>query len=50
MKALVINDGMGRRSCGMPVEQGIGPIVARIDDPPAEPLGAFARTGGSAWS
>ena len=26
----------------MPVEQGIGPIVARIDDPPAEPLGGFA--------
>ncbi|WP_188192514.1 SDR family NAD(P)-dependent oxidoreductase [Nonomuraea sp. SYSU D8015] len=28
---------------GMPVEEGIKPIVARIDDPPAEPLSAFVR-------
>ncbi|WP_345568265.1 SDR family NAD(P)-dependent oxidoreductase [Nonomuraea rosea] len=28
---------------GMPVEEGIEPIVARIDDPPAEPLSAFMR-------
>ncbi|MFC5831590.1 SDR family NAD(P)-dependent oxidoreductase [Nonomuraea insulae] len=28
---------------GMPVEEGIKPIVARIDDPPAEPLSAFMR-------
>jgi hypothetical protein len=26
---------------GRPVEEGIKPIVARIDDPPAEPLSAF---------
>ncbi|MFI7704383.1 SDR family NAD(P)-dependent oxidoreductase [Nonomuraea sp. NPDC049480] len=28
---------------GMPVEEGIKPIVARIDDPPVEPLTAFVR-------
>ncbi|MGN9840848.1 SDR family NAD(P)-dependent oxidoreductase [Nonomuraea sp. H19] len=28
---------------GMPVEEGIKPIVARLDDPPAEPLSAFIR-------
>ncbi|MET9243635.1 SDR family NAD(P)-dependent oxidoreductase [Nonomuraea sp. NPDC003709] len=28
---------------GLPVEEGIKPIVARIDDPPAEPLSAFMR-------
>ncbi|MFC7592734.1 SDR family NAD(P)-dependent oxidoreductase [Nonomuraea antimicrobica] len=28
---------------GVPVEEGIKPIVARIDDPPAEPLTAFMR-------
>ncbi|MET7328696.1 SDR family NAD(P)-dependent oxidoreductase [Nonomuraea sp. NPDC005650] len=28
---------------GLPVEKGIEPIVARIDDPPAEPLSAFMR-------
>jgi Dehydrogenases with different specificities (related to short-chain alcohol dehydrogenases) len=30
---------------GAPVEAGIGPIVARIDDPPAEPLSAFTPSG-----
>ncbi|MBB5774694.1 SDR family NAD(P)-dependent oxidoreductase [Nonomuraea jabiensis] len=28
---------------GLPVEEGIKPIVARLDDPPAEPLSAFIR-------
>ncbi|MFI7126285.1 SDR family NAD(P)-dependent oxidoreductase [Nonomuraea sp. NPDC050153] len=28
---------------GLPVEEGIRPIVTRIDDPPAEPLSAFMR-------
>ncbi|MEV0387626.1 SDR family NAD(P)-dependent oxidoreductase [Nonomuraea sp. NPDC050643] len=28
---------------GMPVEEGIRPIMARIDDPPAAPLTAFMR-------
>ncbi|WP_433517232.1 SDR family NAD(P)-dependent oxidoreductase [Nonomuraea sp. CA-143628] len=28
---------------GMPVKEGIKPIIARIDDPPAEPLSAFVR-------
>ncbi|MFG1703975.1 SDR family NAD(P)-dependent oxidoreductase [Nonomuraea sp. M3C6] len=28
---------------GLPVEEGIKPIVARIDEPPAEPLSAFMR-------
>ncbi|GAA3233567.1 SDR family NAD(P)-dependent oxidoreductase [Nonomuraea helvata] len=28
---------------GLPVEEGIKPIVALIDDPPAEPLSAFMR-------
>ncbi|MEV1169650.1 SDR family NAD(P)-dependent oxidoreductase [Nonomuraea sp. NPDC049784] len=28
---------------GLPVEEGIKPIVARIDNPPAEPLSAFMR-------
>jgi NAD(P)-dependent dehydrogenase (short-subunit alcohol dehydrogenase family) len=28
---------------GLPVEEGIKPIVARIDDPPAAPLTAFMR-------
>ena len=30
---------------GAPVEAGIRPIVARIDDPPAEPLSAFTPSG-----
>ncbi|WP_253667533.1 SDR family NAD(P)-dependent oxidoreductase [Streptoalloteichus tenebrarius] len=28
---------------GKPVEEGIRPIVARVDDPPAEPLSAFVE-------
>ncbi|SEG98868.1 short chain dehydrogenase [Nonomuraea solani] len=31
------------RRHGMPVEEGIKPIMARIDDPPAVPLSAFMR-------
>ena len=30
---------------GVPVEEGIKPIIARIDAPPAEPLSAFTPTG-----